>query len=1163
MKHFNVKALLLAAGALLGFGSAAAQAPAGMIEVPNYLEKFSSGSVASSRLNHANGDPLGWNQVIDQAQSGSTTYKMDYATTSSGKDGYAIGTTSSSWIRKNYSTNEVFNLYDYLVTPQVKGNINFWIKRYSTTSSYPPKLQLYKMHKQADGTFTCDTIADRIDNYNIDLTELLPNTSEWKEQTFDVGDEFCYVGIRMAHLYFDEFGADAAMLPVKKDIELGNITFLPGYSSDVNATEDGKWKLGVQIEIKNKSNVPLYASQEGENYTITLKGLISQSPNTWVDLVTVPLPDLEINGSAFVTVEETFDIPEGVTINSNYGTYRVRTDFYENFTGKDLSKTGSWIDIMPFISLLDIRYDKKTSATNSNDTQVDATKIFNFGSFKVERSIEFRLRNRGAAPLEFVSIEKPDWVTIENMPEVIPVELNGAAPVSILVKISGEPGYKSGKIKFNTNGDAFVREIPLAGEVVGENQFFADFENEDAMSPWFTPDVSSNWKVADYSSTERNYSESFYPVEYNFNDKRLENTYQTPVHYIYSPKQAFKDGDQISFYAAKKSNSGDIKLEVKYSEDRANWVELGTITVTNDDPDLQFSSGTSTTATSNGQNILKRFAFDMPAGEYYIALGAGYVLVDNFVGGELVPVDYDIAPLAAEAGKTRIVNNPLTFSATFRNLADNTIAAGDYSAVLYANGKKVAEAEADDFNGLTSKTFNFEYTPHVAGETDLYAELVIGEYSVASPTVSVMVQEESATVKTTIGTVTKTENTVPLGTGYYNSKSEFVYTKEDLALLNNNSKILKISYPYYRSSDLETPRLTIWMENTTDTQVGDTFKSTEGLTEVYTTKAYTFEAKGSSTDLEEMEFVLDVPFLYEGNNLRVIIESAGQSSWNATSFGVDGSNSSRITRYYRVDSADTYEKNKFGAGSKAEYYPVINIYTEKELAPVAGTVKDDEGKALEGATVTVKATDGDVFYTAETDVDGNWSLTIFQNELTYTVSADKAGYFASAPEALDWTASNDLELVEDTEEVPVPEEESVTSNKNDNELYDIVLVWKHSSEVKGVKRFAAEDAEYTYKVNFNGALHGTTNDNTYTISNVSTGVHTVEVIAVRNASGKESVAMAKTLDIGATGVADVEVEEGQYRYFNLNGVEVRGENLERGIYIRVKGKKAEKILVNN
>ena len=51
-------------------------------------------------------------------------------------------------------------------------------------------------------------------------------------------------------------------------------------------------------------------------------------------------------------------------------------------------------------------------------------------------------------------------------------------------------------------------------------------------------------------------------------------------------------------------------------------------------------------------------------------------------------------------------------------------------------------------------------------------------------------------------------------------------------------------------------------------------------------------------------------------------------------------------------------------------------------------------------------------------------------------------------------------------------------------------------------------------------------------------------------------------NIGSTGVEEIAgAEEGPVRYFDLNGREVKGEKLERGVYVRMQGGKATKVLV--
>lgn len=957
-----------------------------------------------------------------------------------------------------------------LVTPQVKGTLSFKVRRYVYSAAFKLDVRFYKLTKTDDG-FTFDPETDRIE-YEIpeDLKPENESTSTtWSEvQTIELGDEYTYIGVRVSEGYVGAFAATSAKIyvPIVKSISLSSANYKEGYTYQVNATEDGKWNIGVTATVKNTSNVPLVASEE-ENFTISLVRVIStNNPYEYEVLKTVAMPDLELDGEATITIEDEFELPD-MSLDNN-GVYRFRLDVIENYSGQNKSLNGSWCEVTPYTSILEIRYDKKSTSNGSiTETTVEPAKAINYGSFVGSRSMNFKLRNRGAASLTIESIDTPEGVTITDTPTSI-----AAGESAIIgVAVGGDAGFKEGTITFNTNGEAIVNQIAFTAEVIGEDEFFANFESDDALSEWYVPATSTNWKVADYTTTEMNATENYYYVEYGFNVKRLENTMQTAPQAIYSPLLSFGDNETISFYAAKKSNTGaDIKIEVKYSTDRANWIELGTITVTNDDPNLQFSSGTSTSPTSAGQNILKHFSFDMPSGEYYISLGGAYVLIDNFHGGKVVQVDYDIVSETAAVGEAKVVNNPLTFTTSFKNINTADVEADGMVVTLYANDEEVATADGQAIEAGQAADFELSYTPHVAGETTLYAVLSIGdEYSVSSPAVTVKIQNESAVVENTIGTPTTTDSNIPLNTNYNNSKSEFVYTAEDLANLEGTT-ILKVGYLYYKTGDTHTAEtVTIWMQNTEDTSVGSSFTDTNEMTKVMEVSNYDFVKAGTSqNDLALMEFVLDEPFEYDqSKNLRIVIESLG-TTYKQAYFAVDktsGTYSNRTTRYYREDVRSTYENNRNGAGSTTTGMPVIKLYTEASVQEASGTVtiSTEDGEPIEGATVRATATEGDVYYEAITDGEGAWSMIIYQDQLTYTVTASAEGYVTSEPQELSLTEPNVIVLIEDT----------------------------------------------------------------------TTGV--------------DNVATANG---------------GEWRYYNLSGIEVKAENLRSGIYIRTNGTATEKVAIS-
>lgn len=999
MRHLNINKIFIAAAILMGcmlpgFG---AQIPAGFLEEAPYVENFTKNPVSSSKFN----PPSGWSNYTD----GTTASYVS----ESHNGGYAIGVSTDQVAR---------DLYNMIVTPQISGEMTFKVRRYAYSDYYKFNLEFYRLTKNEDGSFTYDVTADRIpweSPYNDTSTG-----NDWNEelQTIDVGSEYTYVGIRLSYAYIGDISATSALLPIVKALEISSVQLLPGYSSNISADEDGNISIGLKVTLKNTGNVELSKATEGDKWNYTIAHYTSSwgNPYTYVPLYTADLPTLPAGSEPTeFEVRAKMPAPTSGELQSD-GSLSVRLDFIENYSDKEVDsryKTAGWYNIMSNKGVMDLTYERKTSYTNKETVTVDPNTAIYAGAIKGTREFTFKMRNRGVGNIVIESIETPDWISFNGME--VGTTISGGNEKDFTVVVGGAPGHKEGKVKFNFDGISIVNEIKIAADVIGTDEYLADFESNDALDGWYQP-VSDNaaWSVKEYTSDERKAKVNV--AEYGYNDKKMENGRRaTPGYAIYSPKLDFAEGELLSFWAAKRYNSGsDVFLEVKYSDDRANWHELGTITVNNADESLRFYCSNPDKPTSDGKDMMKHFSFEMPQGSYYISLSAGYVTVDNFHGGKLSDVAYDIISEKANAGKTRLVNNPLSFTAEFKNLSAKEVPAENQTVSLYANGVKVATAEPQAIQPQETGEFSFTYVPHTAGETNLYAEMSIGDYAVTSPSVTVEVKEESAEEVTAIGEVTKTENFGPVYPSYNYSKSEFIYTADDLGLAEN-AKILKISYPYYKTeAEHSAPQLTIWMENTEETVVGETFINTENLTEVFHPKRYTYPTAGSSTDLVELEFSLDEPFLYDGTNLRIVVESRGSDpKWQRCNFGLDYSDDTRLMRYYAHDTESVYDNNKYGSGTSVKGIPVINIYTQKDVLNVAGTVKDENGVGIAGANVKADAKDSEVYYETTTDEDGAWSMQIFQSNLEYSVTASAEGYVTSEPAELLTSGSNDIVLAEE------------------------------------------------------------------------------------------------------------------------------------------------------
>lgn len=1016
MYHFTrTYFLLLAFLCSLTAFSVRAEVPEGYLEIQDYLEPFAKENVHSSG---SWGDPtgpfvppLGWSNYRDEWVHGNNTYTVAYTATSSGKEGYCIGNTDSQ-LRKAIGENVYHEMYDLLITPLVKGKVNFWLKPYSINATQKPCVSLFKVHKTDEG-FTFDAVQDSIAWAPAEAM----TSVDWYQQEINLGDEYEYIGIRLQRVYFDEFKAVSALIPENRTVKWGGASMLPGYTANgLKANAKGNVAVGISITLTNTGNVAIPAGKKAK-----LMRVESTSPYTVAEtpLGETPLPQLQPGESGQVAIETIFKVPSDIPLSDGKAKFRV--DFWEDFTGieehenaSDATQVGvgPTLEISPYSGILNISYStRSTAGVEVTKTLTATNKPVYYGAFKDGRSKVFTLRNSGAAPLVIESLDKPDWIELPGL--TLPLTIEPEENADVTVRITGDGGVKSGSVKFNFDGYYVANTIPVSGEMIPSNHFFADFEQEGDFALWYAPTGSTSWSVENYDSSLRSTNESIWLLEPGVNDKYLRNNRNDePGHALYSPKMSFAEGDSITFYAAKRMAGGAYtKVIVAYSKDRSNWTELGTITPANDNPDLEFYYTSSPTTT--GQYIYKRFKFDMPAGEYYISFTCGNSNIDNFHGGELCNVGVDIISESASAGYPRIVNHPLSFEASFKNLNVSTLLPAQQRVMLYADGEVVATAQAEEIASFETVDYNFEYYPHKAGETVLRAEVMVGEERFSSAEVTVIVQPETLETMTAVGTATESAEKFPLDLYYKFAKSEFVYTAADLASMEG-SRILRISYPYYKTTDTKkVGTFKIWMQNTSDL-IDETVKDEDvksftpesDMTLVYEGNDIDVLKGGSDLgDMLTLEFMLDTPFDYEGGNLRIVVEGLN-IPFAHTFFGIDGNRKTgRYGLYKRNDSEAGYRTATIYA---EETFPVVNLFTEKVLNPVKGTVKDSAGTPISGAAV--KAVSGEVLYEAVTGIDGAWQMVVYQDELDYTLTAEAEGYRPYTG-VLDLTAaSNDIVL---------------------------------------------------------------------------------------------------------------------------------------------------------
>lgn len=249
MKNSTFNALLLLVVLNIGFGLQfyGQEAPPGYRVAMNYHESFAEADASFSTTTL----PAGWERLEDKEGN------ISYSTTrdNGGHVGKAIGhTKSQSNVRSGNNTTE---LHDYLISPQVKGTIRFWIARYSIGTS--PQVEVYRMTKTGTG-FSCNPETDLLFSVSEDAWPQYTNSnpSGWVEQTFNVA-RYEYLGFRISCAYIDEFEATSAIVPGTDAPDSKSIDTAPR-SSKSNQSNQGN---------QSKSNSPGKQATDATGPTVT------------------------------------------------------------------------------------------------------------------------------------------------------------------------------------------------------------------------------------------------------------------------------------------------------------------------------------------------------------------------------------------------------------------------------------------------------------------------------------------------------------------------------------------------------------------------------------------------------------------------------------------------------------------------------------------------------------------------------------------------------------------------------------------------------------------------------------------------------------------------------------------------------------------------------
>lgn len=920
--------------------------------------------------------PEGWTHVIDKADFNGRQKTVEYSTKTQqfiGSFSYtALVAPSQSLADNDNSPSEYKTVNDYLISPQLKGDLTFYVKRFSAMDEAAHKIssvRLFPAVKNADGSFTVDTAHEIATNFNSEILPLMKNDSEYHKMEVNLGGEYKYVAFRFDYVNVANLTAESAIMPDVRKLKLNYVEFSSGYSNPFKEDATGKVTVKCILNVKNEGNVTL--DKDDAQYYGMLA--VMDDDDNYSQFVKGKLPTLAPGAVGNAEIEFVFDMPEDCEEDSS-GKKVVRVDGFISLDGQtDHKQIGRYsptsIKVIPYTGILEVKYDNKTYTPGTADkpTYID------FGCFQGSKSVEVNLNNTGAAPLIITGVSAPQGVAFANLSS-LPLTIDAGATLTETIIINGGSNVE-GPISLTFNGTG-TNTINVRGIRVAEDVAFQDFENGEIPNSWFAfENGAGKWAI--YNN----------PVSSDKNNKKcLRHNKSSNLSSITTGRIHFNGDEKLNFDLALMSTySGS--LAVRISSDRTNWTEIA-----NSNSGLSFPSKT---------NTWKSYSIDVPEGDWYVDFYGGYLYIDNVYGGKESPAAVEVIPLSNSTGNTAMVNYPLEFISTFHNLGAPLTG---YQVRLVADDEVVADMPGEEFASGTDKSFSLSYYPHSAGEKTMKLELVpaVGDV-VSSSLLTVAVEEEAEERLLKVGKQTSAEEAVPLNLHYSNSKSEFVYSADKLGI--GKCRISGMGYDFYtlKNYDAKITKTRIWMQNTSESDTGDSFTSTDEMVLVYEYDGNpTWKRGGTATEMLRMGFEFDVPFEYTGGNLRVVIES-NADNYCDTGFACEASNSKIL--YSGSDNADLFHA---ATPSSANVMPVTYFSTEKTAVIVSGIVSSNDGVArsgagIEGVEIKAMAKDSDLLYVTTTGADGSYSLPIIQNDKEFVITASHPDYKTPETQDVDFT----------------------------------------------------------------------------------------------------------------------------------------------------------------
>ena len=904
--------------------------------------------------------PAGWGHVVEGYDGSGDFYYVDYQLKESG--GY--GDNGAYLYIGSQTIGDGFwdqgTVADMLVTPPITGNASIYVKK-----------------NKSSGTitfYTCSYNAStkkytKGSKYDVTVPEL--SETEWTKVDIPGVAADTRIGICGDDVSIDEFAAASAVIELRKKLNVSLVKLMSGATADADA--DGNITLKMNVKVKNNGDVAFNPGDENYSLSIMRKNTGSAADTeVYTQPIAVALQPGET--SDFIELNAVIPVTESA---------RSRFDVRENITGS--SSYGGWVDIYA--------YKPDFSVTTTSFDVISNGTLQDFGISQSSVDKEYNIRNtKGAAPLTINSITVPEGFTYsikdEDVAETLTTPFVVRAHEKLLLTVTMDAsvlGSRSGDIVVTpADGQGTAITLPVSGTIVDPSKLYVTFA--DGKFPAGTYVEGNSWTVDKYTNGDGNYS--------------AVNSSITPMTKFVLPKIHLGEGETLTFTAAKRSDNS--KLNVYYSADRVNWTLAQAISADASADADKFATDKYSGSSYTYIDIFKYKSFTpaIPAGDWYVAFEAGYSRVGSIVGGTVLAIpEHELLVSNVVMPEDGVVNHAYAASVTIANVGSADIAEGELTAKLYFGETAMQTQALPALASGASTSVSFNVPLREAGT--FVTKIAVEGTVTAEATANIVVAQETPSGSKQVGTVTATNTNVPAQLNYRNSDSEIIYTQDVIGLAEGTA-IKGLTFKGYKSSKELPLSLEVWMENTTDAAPDASAPhSTEGMTKVYSNPNIVLGTIGDSNNhmpIFDLDFS-STPFVYTGGNLRVIVQSRS-TTYVSTNFEMDGNRKNMAI--YRSSDSPLDEEDEYRTADM----PVVYLHIDKEATSLSGTVTANGAPV---ADAEVKIASGIVEYSGTTDAEGKYTFPVYQDNLEYTMTVTKDGYF----EKTETVAFNGVSIVKD------------------------------------------------------------------------------------------------------------------------------------------------------